>query len=161
MAHQHLIGFSHLLSLSLSLFSLLSSFTRRTLPSNFRSNCVVVVITVKTHGFYRKDPPKVGVQKSDGVSLAMGNVLDIGTKQSPRLLRSIRGASVAFTGLSVKPCKFIVIIIGWLVYKKINLFIKKIPELQTRSKGLKWTKRIPVEKTGSSNILFQTDDKSY
>lgn len=33
-------------------------------------------------------PPNVGVQKSTLLSLATGNVLEIGTKHSPRLLRS-------------------------------------------------------------------------
>lgn len=37
---------------------------------------------------HRKVPPKVGVQKSTVVSCVTGNVLDIGTKHSPRLLKS-------------------------------------------------------------------------
>lgn len=37
---------------------------------------------------YLKLPPNVGVQKSELVSAATGKVLDIGTRHSPRVLRS-------------------------------------------------------------------------
>lgn len=49
--------------------------------------------------FYRPNsgPPNVGVQKSTGVSLVIGNVLEIGTKQSPWLLKSCFFPSDSFT----------------------------------------------------------------
>lgn len=42
---------------------------------------------------YLKVPPNVGVQKSTGDSFVNGNVLETGTRHSPRLLRSCLGPS--------------------------------------------------------------------
>lgn len=46
--------------------------------------CVCVCVIY----LYLKLPPNVGVQKSVAVSDATGKVLDIGTRHSPRVLRS-------------------------------------------------------------------------
>lgn len=46
---------------------------------------------------YLNVPPNVGVQKSTVVSWVTGNVLDTGTRHSPRLLRSCFGPSLSLT----------------------------------------------------------------
>ena len=59
------------------------------------------------HHDHLKGPPNddVGVQKSAVVSFATGNVLEIGTKQSPRLFKSCFGLSSWSFSLSV-PCMY-------------------------------------------------------
>lgn len=65
--------------------------------------CVCVCVLCYNSPLYLKLPPNVGVQKSVAVSDATGKVLDIGTRHSPRILRSFVSACWSF-GLSA-PCK--------------------------------------------------------
>jgi len=99
--HSHSFSFLPLFSFLIFTFSFL--FTNRVFfffPLLYAHKYIVFIWSpIHSTALYLpiSAPPNVGVQKSTLVSLATGNVLEIGTKHSPRLLRSCFGPSEFFT----------------------------------------------------------------